>query len=190
MFVASSAPTTVNVALEIEENTTYYYNADTAADTFAPIPTTVAGQQDILGMRGSDNTAETDIYAVGGAGAKTSGGFPADGKPVVSGSWQTVTFTLPTDPHDLILDSGGTTGYRTSGLGSIYGIDLVPATTPATGQSFSVYIDDLTIGGIAPSFSGAATSPEPSSWALLGTGAMTGLGVLARKRRRSAASAI
>jgi hypothetical protein len=179
IYVASSSPNaTVNMTLEIEENSTYYYNADVAADTFAPIPTTVSGQQDILGMRGSDNTAETDIWAVGGAGNTTSGGFPADGKPLLSGQWQTVTFTLPTDPHFDILDTGGTTGYRTSGLGSIYGMDFVPV-NPATGQAYSIYIDDLTIGTVA-------AAPEPSEWAAMGVGAAALLGLALRARRRGA----
>jgi hypothetical protein len=178
VYVASSVPnSTVNMTLEVEENSTYYYNADTAADTFAPIPTTVSGQQDILGMRGSDNTAETDIWIVGAPGNTTSGGYPADGKGVVSGSWQKVTFVLPTDPHTLLLDSGGTTGYRTSGLGSIYGMDFVPV-NPVSGQSYSVYIDDLTIGTVA--------APEPSEWAAMGVGAASLLGLALRARRRSA----
>lgn len=105
--------------------------------------------------------------------------FPTGGKPITTGSWQTVTFNIATDPHTSVYDPNNL-GWQTSGLGYLYDIDFTPV-SPGQGNFYSANIDNLVI----------TAAPEPSAWLGLAAGGamLLGLGLVSARRRRGANAA-
>lgn len=171
-----------------------WIDSDTAAGVVAPgtalVELEVSGANtaqsasDVTAL-GKAGNGTTNLWMVGAApsngssngGTTTPSGLPTGGKPVATGSWQTVTFYLANDTHTA---APGASSYPTSGLGDIYGVFVTP-TNVTNGQFYSVSIDNMTI----------SAAPEPSAWLGLAAGGamLLGLGLVSARRRRGMTAA-